>query len=232
MKFDTTTIEQALDNMITNLELLDTHMEEIKKSKHKILAIQRQIKDINDQISIERNKHPQNKTYITTLCDKDYLLQLELKATSRLETKLSETMEAIYMFLNNHYQNTTLIQKLTDGDIKMVNDIYQLNSAQSLSKSRPILLDYVTMVSDADLIELVNTKFELTGYKRFYLENESISSIYCNDLKAILLDALSIDNFSGLVTIIRDTVGNKHILLKPIQILQSIITYHNKRKIK
>ena len=231
MTLDLTKINDTLDTLISDIALLENHIDDIKKVKYQTIPLLREIKEENDKISAERNKSPQNKTYISSLCDQELTLQQKYRLTSNLETKLTEGMDTMYQFLQKFHHKKDFIDKITDAEIKIVNELYNLNTPQSLSKIRPTLVEYLDKVADVDLIELINTKCKLTGYKRFYLEQDMIKSFYVDDLRSLLHGVLVKDNFAGLINIVQDVYGVQK-SLKPIQILQSIITYHNKRKIK
>ena len=231
MGIDNTKIEQAITALVSNLELLDQNMAELKNIKHSILPLQRKIKEINLQISNERQNIQQSPAYITQLCETENQLQQELKSLLSLDSSVKDVMDECIRFIQAHHHKEDLLENISDTDLKIVKDLYQLNTAQSLSKNRETLANYLGTVSDDAIIELINVKFKFTGHKRFYLEDQKIKSKYCDDLKVMLNNFLVAENFKGLVKVIQEIYGPKNKPLKPIQVLEAIITFYNKRKI-
>lgn len=231
MNIDITKVEHSISNLLSELIYLDQNMPELKNIKHSILPLQRNIKEINHQISTEKQNVQQNHPFIIQLCEKENQLQQELSSLLSLDAKVKDLMDECIRFIQTHHHKEDLLENISDTDLKIVKDLYQLNTAQSLSKNRETLATYFETASDEAIIELINVKFKFTGHKRFYLEDQKIKSKYCDDLKAMLNNFLIPENFKGLVKVIQEIYGPKNKPLKPIHVLEAIITFYNKRKI-
>lgn len=231
MKASIEEIGEVIEQLLTSIEYLNEHVSSANTLSHTVLPIQRKIKEINQQLKIQRSQNSQNKQYISQLCEEEHQLHITLKEVSTIELNLSSALASMSSFIEKHKVRKDILTKYSEKELQILSNLHTLNIASSLNQGRMVLNKYVAEVSDNALIDLLNVKFRLSGYKRFYYEDGKVNSKYCIDLKSTLLQIFDKKNFRELVDIIKGTYGAEQRQLKPIEVLKIIIKYYNKRKV-
>jgi len=224
-------IEETINQLISNIEYLNEHISSAESLSHSILPMQRKIKELNKQIKVERGQSPQNKPYISHLCEQEYELQSQLNTVSSIESRLPDLMESMTSFLSSHNYRRKRLTELSAKELYVLNNLYQLSIPKSVSKGRAVLQSYLSEVSDDALIQLLNSKFQLRGYKRFYFDEGKVASKYCEDLKSVLNQILDKNSFRDLVDIIKAKHPDNKKQLRPIDVLKTVIGHYNKRQV-
>lgn len=225
-------IEKTINQLTSNIEYLNEHISTVDELSHTTLPLQRKIKELNQKIKIQRNQSPQNKSVISQLCEEEQRLNLDLQLISKVELDFSSLLELMAAFLKTHNVRKDLFtKKYSDKELLVLRNFHELSMSNSLSKIRSFLEKYITEISDSDLINLLNSKLNLLGYKRFYYEDGKINSKYCKDLKAILLNILDKRKIKELIGLIKKQHQIEQGQLKAIEVLKTIIKYYNKRQI-
>lgn len=226
-------IEETINQLISSIEYLNEHITDVESISHSILPIQRKIKELNQQIQLEKGQSQQNKPLINDLCKQEYELQERLNTVSSIESRLPNVMELISSFLRKHNYKIERLNELSEKELLVVDNLYKISIPSTLSRGRTVLQSYLKEVSNDVLIQLMNSKFRLRGYKRFYLDEGKIASKYCEDLRAIMNEVLDNNNnsFRGLINIIKAKYPDKTKYIRPIDVLRAIISHYNKRQV-
>ena len=229
MEFDIIKFKEAISNLITSIEYIQGVTDDFKKTTHTIHPLQREINE--QQIFIDSQKGKYSDNIIAKLVEKKEVLNQKLQLIYEVELMFNQSIDDMYDFVQKYNFRPDKLKKYSDSEIVSLYNIYQISKKTNLSNCRKELYEYTLSISQFDLIELINTQFQLTGLKRFYLKDNLMTSYYCNDLK-ISLDYILDKNRFYLVKEIVNRYGNCiDRLMSPLEMLQAIISFLSRKNV-
>ena len=230
MELDYNKIKETISNLKTSMEYIEGITDEMEKKIHTTLPLQRELIELENIINKSKDEYSEN--IIAQLKNKKEAVKLKISLIYEFELLFNQALDEVYDFVQKHNFRPDKLKKHSDKEIVLMYNMYLIESKQNYNKCMKNLNEYVQNAPVSNLIELVNSQFQLTGHNRFYLKENIVMSLYCRNLKKTIQNVLNKNNFNLLRIIMHKYHSEDERQISPIEMLKAIVLYFNRKSVK
>lgn len=226
MESNLTKIIQSISEINSSVNYIDSVMDKIKLIKHLPLDLQRQINTLKKQLEACDETDFQK----IDISDSLKKLELELEQVKEITLTFDSMIELLYDFINNYNFRPEKLRKFSAKEIEYLYHLNLLTTKCGITKCIRELKKCLEVIPVVELLEIINSQLQLTGYNRFILKDGIIKSMYCIDLKKTIFTALKKEgSFNDVITLINKYSTNTGRKYSPLDLLKAFIAKYNVR---
>ena len=224
-------IKENISRLQESIGYIGSVMDEIRNISNNKLQIIRELNKLKKAINETKLASSVDENLLSMLIENEKEISNQLNTLSEIELNFEHAIDDMYDFVQQYNFRPEKLKKHSDREIVYLYYLHLLFKKYGFTRSIIHLHDFILTVENSEFVEIINSQFSLTGFNKFYLKNNTIRSIYCDDLKTTLLNHLYKSNFKFLQVLFQKHFGDGKGQITLLDLLYVIVLHVNKRTI-